>query len=325
MVKTLEFHDESALLDRLSTGLTRRPQEVIFLVGAPLSSPLSTGLPGVPDVNGMIDLIRSEFSVDPAERAALEQELSRSGKRIYQAAFSFLQGRRGQQTANEVVSRAVLAAREPSAKLPAIDFTDLTAAENACRTLEADLSGWHLNPGTRALGELLAHSPSRFGKTLLTTNFDPLFEIAVQRAGGPFYRTVLHADGNLGQTEAPGLHIVHLHGLWLGADTLHTARQLGQPRPHLKDFLRSLLRNKLVVACAYGGWDDVFTEALMDVVRDVNAYPEVIWTFHAGAPVPGDSLIAQLEPGINRGRVNLYAGIDCNLSSVGPPVHLIEA
>ena len=79
MVKTLQFHDEAALLDRLSTGLSRRPQEVIFLVGAPLSSPMLSGLPGVPDVGGMIDLIRSEFDSDPAERLALEQELSRSG------------------------------------------------------------------------------------------------------------------------------------------------------------------------------------------------------------------------------------------------------
>jgi tetratricopeptide (TPR) repeat protein len=313
MVKTLEFHDESALLDRLSTGLRRRQQEVIFLVGAPLSSPMSPGLPGVPGVDGMIDLIRGEFGIDPAERMALERELSRSGQRIYQAAFSFLQGRRGQQTANEIVCRAVLAARKTGTKSPPIDFNDQVAAEGTCRTLEADLSGWHLNAGTEALGKLVAQFPNQFGKTLLTTNFDPLLEIAIQRVGGQFYKTVLHSDGNLGQTEAPGCHVVHLHGFWLGTDTLHTSRQLGQPRPHLKDSLRSLLRNKVVVACAYGGWDDVFTEALMDVVRDVNAYPEVIWTFHSVAPAPASNVIEQLDAGINRARVNLYAGIDCNL------------
>jgi hypothetical protein len=313
MVKKVEFHDESALLDRLSTGLSRRPQEVIFLVGAPLSSPMSSGLPGVPDVGGMIELIRSEFNAELAERIALEQELNRSGERMYQTAFSFLQGRRGQQTANEIVCRAVLAARRADATLPSIDFTDQAAAEGVCRTLQADISWWHLNPGTAALGKLIAQFPNSFGGTLLTTNFDPLLEIAIRRAGGPVYKTVLHSDGNLGQTEASGCHVVHFHGFWLGTDTLHTARQLGQPRPHLRDSLRSLLRNKLVVACAYGGWDDVFTEALMDVVRDVNAYPEVIWTFQSAAPIPGDHLIEQLDPGINRGRVNLYAGIDCNL------------
>jgi hypothetical protein len=202
----------------------------------------------------MIDLIRSEFSVNPDEGTALERELSRSGQRKYQAAFSFLQGRRGQQTANEIVCKAVLAALRPDTAVPAIDFSDQAAAEGVCRTLQADVPRWHLNPGTAALGKLAAEFPNQFGETLLTTNFDPLLEIAIQRAGGRFYKTVLHSDGNLGQTEASGCHVVHFHGFWLGTDTLHTARQLGQPRPHLKDSLRSLLRNKLVVACGYGGW-----------------------------------------------------------------------
>ncbi len=309
---TLEFHDESALLDRLSTGLKRRPQEVIFLVGAPLSSPVFPGAPGVPGVNGMIDLIRGEFNVDPAERAALELELDRAGNGLYQAAFSFLQGRRGQKTANEIVCRAVLAAQENGSSIPSLDFNDLVVAENICRALEADVSGWHLNPGTEALGKLLVGFPGVFGRTLLTTNFDPLVEVAIQRLRGQLYKTVLHADGNLGQTEAPGCHVVHLHGFWFGTDTLHTARQLGQPRPNLANSLRSLLRSKLVVACAYGGWDDVLTQALMDVVQDVNAYPEVIWTFHSAIPTPNDGPIERLEAGINRARVNLYAGIDCN-------------
>jgi tetratricopeptide (TPR) repeat protein len=313
MPETPQFHDESALLDRLSNGLTRRPQEVVFLVGAPLSSPMSLGSPGVPGVEGMIDLIRSEFCANPDEATALERELGRSDQRKYQAAFSFLQGRRGQQTANEIVCRAVIAALNSDAAAPAIDFNDQAAAESICRTLQADVPRWHLNPGTAALGKLAAQFPNPFGSTLLTTNFDPLLEVAIQRAGGQFYKTVLHSDGNLGQTEASGCHVVHFHGFWLGTDTLHTARQLGQPRPHLKDSLRSLLRNKLVVACGYGGWDDVFTQALMEVVRDVNSSPEVLWTFHSAEPTPAKELVEQLDPGINRACVKLYAGIDCNL------------
>src|SRR3954464_2152130 len=133
MAQSLEFHDAAALLDRLSTGLSKRPQEVVFLVGAPLSSPVSPGAPGVPDVNGMIHLIRTEFDPGSAERAALEDELQAAGKRLYQAAFSFLQGRRGQQTANEIVCKAVLASREATAITPPISFTDAVAMEAACR------------------------------------------------------------------------------------------------------------------------------------------------------------------------------------------------
>lgn len=132
MNRQLEFHDETALLDRLSTGLNKRPQEVIFLVGAPLSAPLSPDSLGVPGVSGMIDLIRKEFSSDSAELQAFEKELRTSGERIYQAAFSFLQGRRGQQTANEIVCRSVLADRKPTAAHPTIDFANLPAAEAVC-------------------------------------------------------------------------------------------------------------------------------------------------------------------------------------------------
>jgi tetratricopeptide (TPR) repeat protein len=205
----------------------------------------------------------------------------------------------------------VLAAREPGSESTPIDFTNQVAIEAACRALEFDIAGWHLNAGTDYLGKLVAGYPTRFGKTLLTTNFDPLIEVAIRRAEGAYWRTVLHADANLSQTEASGCHVIHLHGYWFGADTLHTARQLGQSRPHLRDSLRSILRNKLVVVCAYGGWDDVFTDALMEVVRDLTEHPEVIWTFHVAGPTLEERLSERLAPGINRGRVNLYAGVDC--------------
>jgi tetratricopeptide (TPR) repeat protein len=311
-----DFYDDRALLERLSTGLKRRNQEVIFLVGAPLSAPISPGSRGVPDAEGMIDLIRAEFGGEPLERDALERQLTDSGARRYQAAFSFLQGRRGQQTINEVVCRAVLAAREPGGWWTSIDFASQAAMETACRTLDLDTSGWHLNIGTQCLGSLIAGYPHRFGKILLTTNFDPLLEVSIRRASGnpsSCYRTVLHSDGNLSQTEASGCHVIHLHGYWFGADTLHTARQLNQQRPHLRDSLKSLLRNKLVVVCGYGGWDDIFTSALMEVVRDLTEHPEVLWTFRAHEPVPDLNLGNRLSPGIDRGRVNLYSGIDCNV------------
>lgn len=188
----------------------------------------------------MIELIRNEFDETHGERLALDAELRHAGERIYQVAFTFLQGRRGQQTANEIVCKAVLAAQVSRTNTAKIDFSDLASAETLCRALAANVSGWHLNPGTEALGTLIVNFSDAVGKTLLTTNFDPLLEIAIQKAGGQLYKTALDSDGNLGQTEASGCHVVHLHGFWLGTDTLHTARQLGQDRPHLKDSLRLL-------------------------------------------------------------------------------------
>lgn len=50
----------------------------------------------------------------------------------------------------------------------------------------------------------------------------------------------------------------------------------------------------------------------MEVVRDLTEYPEVLWTFYGAQPLLAAPLREQLDPGIDRGQVNLYAGIDCN-------------
>jgi tetratricopeptide (TPR) repeat protein len=303
------FHDHGALLDRLATGLKRRAQEVVFLIGSPLSASRLPGSPGVPGVNGVIELIRAEFAADPGQLEKLNEVLDRAGLNRYQEAFLFLQGRRGQQTANEIIRNAVLNARTA----PKSGSSDHGNLDDACRAMEFDTHGWALAPGIGALGRLIVDYPDRFGRSVLTTNFDPLLEIAIRHAGGVYFRTTLHADGNLSQTEGTGCHVIHLHGYWYGSDTLHTPQQLSQPRPRLRASLSSLLRNKLVIACGYGGWDDAFTEALMEVVRDDTAYPEIIWTFYENQPVLLDTLSERLSPGIDRGRITLYSGIDCNL------------
>jgi hypothetical protein len=225
MTATLHFYDEAALLERLTKGLSRRNNEVVFLVGAPLSAPRSRGGSGVPGVDGVIELIRSEFQEDSSQLSALDDELRLAGDRLYQVAFTFLQGRRGQMGVNEIVRQAVLLARIPDSAAPVIKATPET--EDQCRFLEADFLGWSITPGTEYLAKLSSDYPQRFGRLVLTTNFDPLIEVAIRRTGGNFLRTIFHADGYLGQTEGTGCHVVHLHGYWYGSDTLHTPRQLG--------------------------------------------------------------------------------------------------
>ncbi|HYM77224.1 MAG TPA: SIR2 family protein [Candidatus Dormibacteraeota bacterium] len=310
MSAVFHFHDESALLERLSRGLKKHGREAVFLVGAPMSAPDSPTAPGVPDAEGMIELIRSEFADEPSQLAVLNNVLNGARDRRYQQAFLFLQGRRGQKTANEIVRRAVLASRTPGSGFVGSNLSGF--GDDEYRQMDLDVSGWSLRAGTDALGKLVARYPERFGRAVLTTNFDPLVEVAIRRHAGTCSRTVLHSDGNLAQTEVSGCHVIHLHGYWYGSDTLHTARQLGQSRPRLQASLAALLRNRLVVVCAYGGWDDTFTESLMSIVRDDAEYPEILWTFRGQGPSLSDSLATGLAPGIDRGRVDLYSGIDCH-------------
>ena len=308
-----QYYDAAALQERLTNGIKRGNQRAVFLVGSALTAPLEPSSPGVPGVDGVIQIIRNEF--EGTEQAfELDRALEEHANR-YQAAFTFLLGRRGQQAANEVIKRAVWKARKPiiTSGTQAVFYPTSETSDEACRSLDSDYEGWVLTPGLAALGQLLADYPDRFGRSALTTYFDPLLEVAVGRSGGHYFRTVLHRDGNLSQTGGPGSHVIHLHGYWYGSDTLHTPRQLNQPRPRLKASLASLIKDGILIVSGYGGWDDTFAEALMEVVLDDTAYPEIIWTFNAQSPQPNEALLRRLEPGIDRGRVSLYSGIDCNI------------
>ncbi len=302
---TISF-EQDALIDRLTTGLDRRRREVVFLVGAPLSAPRSPDEPGVPGVDGMISLIKDEFAEDANQKVSFERMLSASSGNQYQAAFSYLQGRRGQETSNEIVRKAVWLSRSDTTQQ---DF--IHGSEDSCSRYDLD-DKWHLSPATASLGRLAALHKSLFGRSIITTNFDPLLGVAIRRSSGEYFRSVLHRDGNIGQTIGTGCHVIHLHGYWYGSDTLHTGRQLSQSRPRLKASLSSLLRDKIVVVCGYSGWDDVFTGALIDLVSDDAASPEVLWSFYSPSASVESHLAERLQPGLDRGRVVLYKGIDCH-------------
>lgn len=305
MAESINFFDENNLISRLTRGLIRHPREVIFLLGSPLSMPTAEATPGVPGVAGIIQMIREEFTEDQSELADFGRIIEQAGTKAYQAAFNFLLGTRGQSVANEIVRRAVLSGMVSPPETPIVTDED-------CRRAELEFHRWWLSPATESIGALVARKPGLFGGTILTTNFDPMLEVAVRRAGGQYYKTTLHSDGNLSQTEAPGCHIVHLHGYWYGSDTLHTTRQLVQDRPRLKGSITHIIRDKLIVVCGYGGWDDVFTQTLLDLVRDDAANLEILWTLLGDGSSVSGQLYDRLSPGISRGRVSLYSNIDCN-------------
>jgi hypothetical protein len=72
----LVFFDESALLDRLTSGTECSGRKVVFLVGAPLTAPIDVGAPGVSDVHTVIDLIKGEFCADSGQSQQLNLLLS---------------------------------------------------------------------------------------------------------------------------------------------------------------------------------------------------------------------------------------------------------
>jgi len=307
------FYDEDALITRLVHTRQKSNRRVVFLVGSAITAPTRTH-GGVPTSEQLVEQIRTLFQDDKNSVQRLEQELAESGGATYQTAFRFLIGRRGLDAANRLIKTAVLAALQSSVR---DGLGENIPTDDTLKSLEEEPSNWTLNPSTRALGLLVSKEQKALGSILLTSNFDPLISVAIRDAGGQVTRTALHADGSISQTEGPGCHVIHFHGFWRQSDTLHTVQQLSHDRPKLSASLRDLLKDALVVAIGYGGWDDIFTRALIQVAQDDLATPEVLWCFRSADQRSIEEryrpLLANFSPGIGRGRVNLYAGVDCNL------------
>jgi hypothetical protein len=306
-----DFASEEDLLDRL----TAQPHDLVFLVGSAVTAPGRTGEPGVPRVDGVIDQIRRVYhKPDALER--FEKALAEQPSQRYQAAFRHLQRTRGQDLANAIIRRCVLQARVPSQTFPQVHAEIAESAAELCRNLEHDVDGWHLPPAVKALGRLLAGTPAAARPIVLTSNFDPLITVSVHRAGGRAFTTALHSDGGFAAIDGQGTLVVHFHGDWFRSDTLHTPAQLGQDRPRHASSLAQLLGSRTLVVLGYGGWDDIFTRSLVQVIRGELAAIDVLWAFYgddeAALQSQNAGLLASLGPGIERARVMLYKGIDAH-------------
>lgn len=302
------FHNYDVLLERV----TNSSREIIFFFGSALSLPESEGAPGVPSVTGILSLVEATLMDTPSAFAPVRDQPDVGA--AYQKAFQQLQAYRGQDEANEVIRRAVIKSRKVT---PGQANTQGPLDLNSCRALDDDFAGWHLRPSLIALGKLLANHSGRLGKTVLTTNFDPLIQTAIRTSHGMYIRTMMHDDGSLSQSEGPGIQIVHLHGYWYGTDTLHVPTQIGSRRNKLKRSLERLLQNRTLVVMGCGGWDDIFMSSLSDLVSDTELNPDVIWTFYESDEDVIRSKYAhvftRLAPATSRGRAQFYAGVDLHV------------
>ncbi|GFE93835.1 tetratricopeptide repeat protein [Acetobacter persici] len=303
------FYEKDALLYRLHEGLDNTEKQVVFIVGAPITAPFH-GTQGVADVNAIVKLVRNEFAGKQVQLAKFDAAVSGAAN-PYQAAFDFLSGRAGQDAVNRIIKRAVSQALV-SVNEGSWEDAIVKLADDQLRSLDQNLKGWYLSPAVASLGRLIAKYPDRFGQIVLTSNFDPLIEVAVESASGAAWRTSLSVDGSITQSAASGCQVIHIHGYWYGTDTLHTNRQLIKSRPTLKNDLLTVLHDKIVVVVAYGGWPDIFTGALSGVVSNDNLFPDILWTCYGDTPVLSDYVYATLQPGIDRNRVSFYKGIDCH-------------
>ncbi|MDP2307439.1 MAG: SIR2 family protein [Pseudomonadota bacterium] len=303
----LQIASETRLATRLFAAI-QRGEPTTFLFGAGLSAPsASSGGRGVPGVNGIVALIRAEVAQveDPTEFDAVV----RASSNRYQAAMQYMLDCLGQPALNLLIRKAVLSAYS-------LPFEAADLADNRCERFEHQLAEWALPSGIEALGKIITSFPRVFNQPLLTSNFDPLAEVAIRRAGGRATSLFLPSDGRLDSVSSSDSHaVVHLHGSWARGDTLHTPIQLRRSRPSLKGSLRELLRQSTLVVMGYGGWDDVFTRTLVEIVAEGGESHNILWCFfeaeEADIRSKYPALLESIAPGIGH-RVVLYSGIDSN-------------
>lgn len=112
------------------------------------------------------------------------------------------------------------------------------------------------------------------------------------------------------------MQIVHLHGFWRQGDTLHTTKQLQHSRPLLKGDLKKALSDVTLVVLGYGGWSDVFTKTLLDLVNDSDLSIDILWTFYSADEQIIKSNNAELLECFRKfpnSRVQFYKGVDFNV------------
>ncbi|MFZ6186081.1 SIR2 family protein [Nannocystis pusilla] len=224
----------------------------------------------------MIDMALSRLS--RVQKEELQALLGANLGNRYGVAMSFLRQRKGQDELNELVRNAVFRAQKPKSTV----WPGLLGWQ--AQELEEIVDLWHIPPGLKAFGKLVTNFGKRFGETILTTNFDPLIGIAIRNAGGHCVRVIMDMDGDISAMGGSVPRIVHLHGFWRNADTLHTEPQLAGARPRLEASLRTLLAGKTAIVMGYGGWDDVFTRALASIASEPASDTRVVWCFHETDP-----------------------------------------
>lgn len=296
----------------LLSAIKRSKNEVALLIGSPLSTGFKSNEKGVPNVKGVLDIIEEYVASDSELHSEYKQEIGEkypNDNERYQKSFEFLADYTDPDTLNIIIRKAVLCATK--ADNSNIDLQDIESLNE----IQNDTEQWKIPSATTALAKIIVEN-TNFTGPVLTSNFDPLLSIALSKLDHEPNRIVLHGDGSLEHYQSTNINIVHFHGFWTNTDTLHTQSQLKASRPKLKASLSRILRNKTLVVLGYGGWDDIFTHALRDVMDDDSANFDIIWAFYEKEPETiekrYEQLIKSVQPAIGRNRFRMYGGIDCH-------------
>lgn len=310
--RDMNWNGETELVDRLLNPLNLH-EKFSFVVGSACSTAAREDEPGVPGVEGFIEFVLEMLSGTPALEQ-LREKLEGGSTDRYQTALAALQEARGQEAVGELIQKTTLRALQPEGGvMPRYAIDD---KKRFRVPMDEVYQAWWIPPAVDAIGGIVAENGLFFGMDILTTNFDPLLELAIQKSGMPFARVALDADGDLNAFGGTACRVIHLHGYWRATRTLHTPQQLSAHRPRLRSSLEQLLQHRTAIVVGYGGWDDVFMRALTDATMALENSVRVLWLFYPSKPEEVAKshahVLDALKPAIAAGRAELFTGIDAH-------------
>lgn len=277
---------------------TKRP--IVFVVGSGLSK-------SVWSVQRVVDHIREEFGIatdggSPAEK--------------YRYALEKL-GVRSPDDVDRVIRRAVLAATnlgEGSKEAAVILDESPDQYVRECGALERRVDCWSIPLGIKglvlAIKRIIEKNPSK-PVVVITTNFDPLIEVALASNEVAFDTRSLVAN-QYPECGANPVQIWHIHGTWWDT-TLHSAMALGGARAGLKDAILACLEGAEVMVLGYGGWTDVIFETAVEMLEEkkFRSAPTIAWAFYEQDPKTTYShVLNRFSGGVSGAKVSFFAGID---------------
>lgn len=312
---------EQSLVNRLVTTI-RQGRDVTLVLGSGLTARV------VPGVERMVELadefVGQALQNSDLQAALAELRATRRDAALYTAYRRAFTEWLSPVEFDIVVQRATLEAYRPARA--AVGWERVGYHRGV--QLEEDRDAWSLPPGVLALGELLAGLPDRFQRRVVTTNFDPLIEIAVRRAGGTARSLTLRRDGTFTGPLGPadGIDVLHLHGYWRPTSETDERSLLHDPEPLRADdtalvgALAEALRGDTLCVAGYPpGRNDALTRAVQE-------QSDVLWARHDEDASPvGPALIYtgvdvdRLFPAVRRGLATLPAPAERTDQPPPPP------
>lgn len=303
-MNSMDFGDAFDLQIRLQVLATEADRRLVTVFGSGISNAV---LPNVEELTLLFRTLIPPMALgrfDEVVGPILGTPLG------YQNAAALLTRQVSEHAVMRAIRTAVLSA---SLDVDAEEISRTSRDESKCRDL-AQTGSWNIPEGYRRFARFFAGLDGSVRGPIITTNFDPLIEVALREEGIDARAIPIPVDSvpTPGQlVEDPRQPVFHIHGYWTDRATSNIHSRITAERPQLDRVLQQLLRNSVVLVIGYSGWLDGFMKSLRSrIVNDAELLEtEVLWASYDKSPetiTANDDLKSMVSaPGFN-----LYLGVD---------------